>query len=98
MHRIALATSSKYPDLTHDDRLLLHPLTERGIDAEPAIWDAPARDWTSFDAVVIRSCWDYHLKYEAFLSWIGSLKEARIPVWNSAALVRWNANKSYLRE
>jgi hypothetical protein len=98
MLRIALATSSKYPNLTQDDRLLLRPLADRGIEAEPAIWDDPARDWSSFDAVVIRSCWDYHLKYEAFLSWIGSLEGARIPVWNSAALVRWNANKSYLRD
>jgi hypothetical protein len=98
MLRIALATSSKYPDLTHDDRLLLRPLAERGINAEAAIWDDPAVDWSSFDALVIRSCWDYHLKYEAFLSWIGSLEQARIPVWNSAAPVRWNANKTYLRD
>jgi hypothetical protein len=98
MLRIALATSSKYPELTQDDRLLLRPLAERGINAEAAIWDDPAVDWSSFDALVIRSCWDYHLKYEAFLSWIGSLEQARIPVWNSAALVRWNANKSYLRD
>jgi hypothetical protein len=36
---VALATSSKYPHLTTDDRLLLAPLAERGIHAEPAIWD-----------------------------------------------------------
>jgi len=97
MARVALVTSSKYPDLTQDDRLLLPPLAERGLEAEPAIWDDPARDWSSFDAVILRSCWDYHLKYDAFLRWIGSLEKAKTPVWNSATLVRWNANKSYLR-
>ena len=98
MPRVALVTSSKYPDLTQDDRLLLRPLAERGIQAEAAIWDDPEIDWTIFDAVVLRSCWDYHLKYEVFLRWIGLLEQGRIPVWNSAALVRWNANKSYLRD
>jgi glutathione synthase/RimK-type ligase-like ATP-grasp enzyme len=98
MPRIALATSSKHPNLAPDDRLLLPPLAERGIEAEPAIWDDPARDWSSFDAVLLRSCWDYHLKAEAFLRWIARLEQSRIPVWNSASRIRWNANKSYLRD
>ncbi|HWX93530.1 MAG TPA: hypothetical protein VNY29_12940 [Terriglobales bacterium] len=97
MLRIALATSSMYPDLTHDDRLLLRPLAERDVQAEPAIWDDPVRDWSSFDAVVLRSCWDYHLKHAAFLRWIELLAQANVAVWNSTPLVRWNANKSYLR-
>jgi hypothetical protein len=98
MPRIALATSSKYPDLTDDDRLLLRPLAERGIQGAAAVWDDPAVDWPSFDAVILRSCWDYHLKHEAFLRWIALLEQANISVWNSAPLVRWNANKSYLRD
>jgi len=98
MPRIALATSAKHPDLAVDDRLLFKPLGERGIHADPAIWDDPARDWSSFDAVVLRSCWDYHLKSETFLRWIASLEGASVPVLNAAPLVRWNANKSYLRD
>jgi len=98
MPRIALATSAKHPDLAVDDCLLLKPLAERGIHADPAIWDDPARDWLSFDVVVVRSCWDYHLKSEAFLRWIASLERASVPVLNAAPLVRWNANKSYLRD
>ena len=96
MPRIALATSSKHPQLAADDRLLIDPLAERGIMAEPAIWDDSAVQWESFDAVIIRSCWDYHLKPERFLRWIASLMEARIPLWNPGTLVRWNANKTYL--
>jgi glutathione synthase/RimK-type ligase-like ATP-grasp enzyme len=98
MPRVALVTSSKYPDLTDDDRLLLRPLAERGINAEATIWDDPACDWPSFDAVILRSCWDYHLNYEEFLRWIALLEQAKTPVWNSAPLVRWNASKSYLRD
>lgn len=98
MPRLALATSSKHPQLAADDRLLLAPLAARNLDAEPAIWDAPHTDWSRFAAVVIRSCWDYHLQSEKFLSWITQLESANIPVFNSAPLIRWNANKSYLRD
>jgi glutathione synthase/RimK-type ligase-like ATP-grasp enzyme len=98
MPRIALATSSKYPTLAPDDRLLLDPLSKYDIQAQPAVWDEPSYDWSSCAAVVIRSCWDYHLHPEKFLSWIKQLESANIPILNPAPLVRWNANKSYLRD
>src|SRR5215472_8764795 len=98
MPRVALVTSSKFPNLTADDRLLLAPLAERGICAEPAIWDDPVANWSSYDALVLRSTWDYHLKPEKFLRWIDSLARVKAQVWNSPALVRWNANKTYLRD
>jgi hypothetical protein len=99
MPRIALVTSSKFPNLTADDRLLLAPLSERGIHAEPAIWDDPRVDWSSYDAIVLRSTWDYHLKPEKFLRWIDAVATTtRAPLWNPPELVRWNANKIYLRD
>jgi glutathione synthase/RimK-type ligase-like ATP-grasp enzyme len=98
MSHVALATSSKYPNLTTDDRLLLDPLSEHGIEAGSAIWNDPSQDWSCYAAVVIRSCWDYHLHPEKFLDWIAQLESANIPVFNSAPLLRWNADKSYLRD
>ncbi len=98
MPRVALATSAKYRDLTEDDRLLLKALAECGVEAQPAVWTDPSFDWSSCDAVVIRSCWDYHLKPEEFLRWITALETAHVPIFNSATLIRWNANKTYLRD
>ena len=77
--RLALATSSKYPALTDDDRWLLQPLAAHGIQPEPAVWDDSAYDWSSCAAVVIRSCWDYHLKPDQFLRWITKLEEPAGP-------------------
>ena len=96
--RVALVTSAKLPKLTEDDRLLLGPLAEQGIHAEAAIWDDAAVDWSSYDAIVLRSTWDYHLKTEMFLHWINALAATRAPVWNPATLVPWNVNKAYLRD
>lgn len=98
MLRVALVTSSKYPNLTADDRLLLVPLAERGIQAEAAIWDDVEQNWSSYDLIVLRSPWDYHLKPAQFLRWIDSLAGARMPLWNPPSLVRWNADKTYLRD
>jgi hypothetical protein len=96
MPRVALVTWSKFPNLTADDRLLLAPLRDRGIHAEPAVWDEPSVAWPSYDAIVLRSTWDYHLKPEKFVRWIDSLARATAQTWNSPTLVRWNANKTYL--
>jgi glutathione synthase/RimK-type ligase-like ATP-grasp enzyme len=95
--RIAFATSKEWPDLTPDDRTLLRPLADRGLKAEPAVWSDPNYPWRDCDAVVIRSCWDYHLRSEEFLRWIAFLESSGCSVWNPPAMIRWNADKSYLR-
>ena len=94
--RIALATGARYPKLPPDERLILPALGRLGISAEPAVWDEPGVEWGAFDAVLIRSCWDYHLKAEAFLSWLDRLERVGVPVLNPPGLLRWNADKRYL--
>ena len=98
MLRLALATASKFPNLTEDDRLLIEPLARLGIQAHAAIWNDPDQDWSNSAAILIRSCWDYHLHPEKFLAWIQQIESANIPILNPAPLLRWNANKSYLRD
>jgi glutathione synthase/RimK-type ligase-like ATP-grasp enzyme len=95
---IALATSAKVPDLTDDDRLLVAALTERRVRSEPAIWNDDALDWAKYSAVVIRSTWDYHLHLDEFLAWLDRLESLDVRVLNAPSLVRWNAEKGYLRD
>lgn len=96
--RVALVTCGSIPELNDDDRPLLTELWSLGIEAEPAIWDDPAVAWESYDAAVIRSAWDYHLTPAAFLAWLARLEALGLPVWNPAAVVRANLDKSYLKE
>lgn len=95
--RVALVTSAALAALAEDDRLLLEPLARRGIAAEPVVWDDPAVRWTEYDAAVIRSCWDYHERRGEFLAWVVELEAAGVPLFNPPAVVRWNADKAYLR-
>jgi glutathione synthase/RimK-type ligase-like ATP-grasp enzyme len=97
MHpRIALATYEKTPALAHDDQLLPPALAAAGVDAEAAVWSDESVLWETFDGVVIRSCWDYHLRAGEFRAWLDRLDASRIPVWNAPSLVMWNSHKRYL--
>ena len=96
--RVALVTCREEANLAADDRLLPPELARRGISASAQLWDDPNVDWTSFDAVVLRSTWDYHLRPEEFARWIAARESEGVPLWNPPALVRWNSHKFYLRD
>ena len=95
--RIALATYAKLPDLDADDRLLRDALAHAGAAPEAAVWDDPAVDWTRFDIVVVRTCWDYYLRPDAFAAWIDGVESGGARLVNPPALLRWNMDKRYLR-
>ena len=91
--KVGLATSEEHPELSEDDRVLPGELRAIGVDAAPVIWSDASLDWSAFDAVVIRSCWDYHLRSDQFARWIETLP---VPLFNPKGAVRWNMHKSYL--
>lgn len=97
MPRIALATYAAYPNLPADDQVLQQALTHRGAHAPAVCWDAKV-DWAAFDAVVVRSCWDYHLRHEEFLAWIARVERGGPVLHNAPAILRWNSDKRYLRD
>ena len=94
---IVLVTAEHLPELDPDSRLLLEPLSELGVGVEIATWSDPDVDWSRFDAVVIRSTWDYFHREEEFLAWIDRV-EPLAPMVNPASVLRWNAHKTYLRD
>ncbi len=96
MARIAFATWRAQPEMTADDRLAIGPLRDRGIDVESVPWSSTAAEWTRFDAVVLRSCWDYHVRVRAFVDWLEKLEADDVRVVNAVPIVRWNLDKRYL--
>lgn len=96
--RIAIATSPDVPNLPPGEHALLSALRDLGVAATPAIWSSGETSWMAFDAVVIRSCWDYHLRPSDFLDWIGRLERMQIPVLNPPDAIRWNIDKRYLKD
>lgn len=93
---IAFATYSAQPDLTPDDRLAADVLAGRGLPVVGVPWDSADVDWGRFDAVVIRSTWNYHVRPREFMAWLDRLAAAGVPTWNPVPFLRWNADKRYL--
>ena len=95
---VALATSRELADLWAGDSLFLDELRRRGLDSAPLVWDDERVDWSAWDAVIIRSCWDYHLKLDRFRAWVDRLEQAGVRLINPPHLLRWNMHKGYLLE
>lgn len=97
MPRIALATYAAFPDLPPDDQIFQRALERRGAQARPMRWDTHA-DWSTFDVVVVRSCWDYHLRHAEFLEWIDRVERSGAMLHNAPSILRWNSDKRYLKD
>lgn len=94
-HRLAIATSAAEPDIHADDKHLVTSLRGLGVETTACIWNDPAVDWAAFDAVLIRSIWDYFKHYASFKRWLGQLS---VPTINNKELLLWNSDKRYLIE
>jgi hypothetical protein len=95
---IALATSEEFPGLDPDSQLLLPVLADRGIDAAPVVWSDPGVDWSSYEAIVIRSTWDYFHRAREWADWLDRVDALGVPMLNPLKVVRWNSHKSYLEQ
>src|ERR1700752_735880 len=98
MTAIAFATYRGQPDLTASDQLVLPYLHAHNVQTTSVIWDEPNVQWHEYRAVVLRSCWDYHLRPTAFVDWLAHLEKHQCTVFNPIPLLRWNMHKTYLRD
>lgn len=92
---VLLATFDLLPAGEGGGHLLPEALGAAGVDASWAVWSDPAVDWAAADLVAVRSTWDYHRRLPAFLDWTRRV-EADGHLLGSAAVMAWNADKSYL--
>jgi hypothetical protein len=69
---------------------------DAGIELVSQIWDTPF-DPSCFAGFMVGTVWDYPPKLSGFLETLDRLA-GHAPVFNPPALVRWNIEKTYLRE
>tara|TARA_R110000782_G_scaffold251670_1_gene339226 strand:+ start:83 stop:961 length:879 start_codon:yes stop_codon:yes gene_type:complete len=68
-----------------------------GMSLHDLAWDDPDVDWSSFDAAIIGTTWDYWDRIDDFLATLEQIGTST-KLFNSAALVCWNSRKTYLKE
>lgn len=95
--KIGFVTSEEDPNLVKDDRLAIPFLKKHGYSVSPLVWDHIS-DVSQFDALIFRSCWNYHRKFTAFQIWLQELRQLKIPIFNSLNTIAWNLNKKHIIE
>jgi glutathione synthase/RimK-type ligase-like ATP-grasp enzyme len=61
-------------------------------------WRAPLEQLTLFDLAYLGTPWDYTEAKDEFLTRLDALEAAGVLVCNPASVIRWNADKLYLKE
>ena len=95
--RCAFLTMEDRAGFFINDHLLFEPMQRAGWAVQEIPWDQDGVEWARFDAVVIRSTWDYQNKPEAFLNTLQTI-ENETQLFNPTAICKWNLTKTYLRD
>jgi glutathione synthase/RimK-type ligase-like ATP-grasp enzyme len=97
MRQCAFLTLDERGDFVIDDEHAVAPLAALGWQVTTVSWRQTAVPWNRFEAVVIRSTWDYWNDVPAFLETLAQInRQTRLA--NPLDLVHWNLAKTYLRD
>jgi len=98
MKRVAFLSMDSLDGFVCYDSLLEAPLRALGWQVETVSWRRQDVRWEAYDAVLIRSTWDYQDNPEAFLKQLEHIDDSGTHLENPLELVRWNLHKGYLRD
>ncbi|MCI2283246.1 hypothetical protein L3081_07345 [Colwellia sp. MSW7] len=97
MKHCAILTMDNLSDFECYDYLLDEPLAELGWATELISWRAEKVNWDAYDAVIIRSPWDYQDDASAFILSLEQIDNSSARLQNSLSTVCWNIDKIYLK-
>lgn len=97
MHHCAFLTIADQQGWFIDDDLVHQPLRELGWQVSDLPWTESV-DWNRFDAVIVRSTWDYQAHWSKFLEVLRHIDASSAVLYNSLKTIEWNVNKRYLFE
>ena len=97
MKNCAFLTLDHRGDYVIDDEHAVEPLARLGWNVATVSWRQKEIPWGDFDAVIIRSTWDYWNDVPAFLDTLAVIdRETRL--MNPLEIVHWNLAKTYLAD
>ncbi len=96
MFDVVFLTCDEYPQFTEDEKLLINLLKDYNINVLPQVWDKLTVDLNIFPMVLVRTLWDYHKKIDEFKNFLDQNVDTSL--FNDASILRWNMDKSYLKD
>ena len=97
MKKIALLSCDSLEGFVCYDDLLKKPFADAGYEVEVVPWKSEV-DWGKFEAVIVRSTWDYQDDPDRFLKVLSCIDSSSARLENSLELMKWNLNKNYLKD
>lgn len=97
MRKCAILSMDSLADFEAYDCLIDEPMLALGWQTELVSWRCANVNWSDYEAVIIRSPWDYQDDMESFLSVLSTIEQSTARLENSLNVVEWNINKSYLK-
>ncbi|WPP52954.1 ATP-grasp domain-containing protein [Catalinimonas niigatensis] len=98
MKKCAFLSMDSLDGFVSYDRLAFEPLQTLGWKVEEISWRKKEVDWSQYEAVIIRTTWDYQDDPQAFMKVLEDIETSKAQLQNSLELVRWNLAKTYLKE
>ncbi|MBA6389945.1 hypothetical protein H4J38_04025 [Colwellia sp. BRX10-3] len=97
MRKCAILTMDSLADFEAYDCLIDEPMLALGWQTELVSWRCANINWSDYEAVIIRSPWDYQDDMDSFLKVLTEIEKSTARLENSLNVVEWNINKSYLQ-
>ena len=98
MNTVVFLTMDSLKNFECYDNLLIPPFNARGWAVEEISWRMENVNWNDYDAVIVRSTWDYQSDYKKFQEVLKSIDESSAVLFNDYKTLKWNMNKNYLRD
>jgi glutathione synthase/RimK-type ligase-like ATP-grasp enzyme len=93
--KVALLSMDSLENFHTYDKLLIEPMKSLGWIAEEVSWRNEKINWADYDAVIVRSTWDYQNDPEKFIKVLEKINSVS-HLENDLDLMKWNMNKNYL--
>ena len=97
MKKLAFLSMDDLQDFFVYDELLLAPFAEHGYTVDTVSWHEADYDFSDYEAVIVRSPWDYQQYEAAFVACLKRIDQQSC-LLNSLPLMMWNLNKRYLKD
>ncbi|HMS40012.1 MAG TPA: hypothetical protein PKE69_07300 [Pyrinomonadaceae bacterium] len=98
MRKICFLSMDSLENYVSDDEIAIPFLNELGWQVETISWRDSAVDWNDFEAVIIRTPWNYQKSPNEFLEVLRKIDASKARLENPLKIVEWNLSKQYLRE
>ncbi|WP_286234282.1 ATP-grasp domain-containing protein [Thalassotalea sediminis] len=98
MRKCAILSMDSLANFESYDHLVIPYLNKFGWQVDTISWRQPDVVWSNYEAVIIRTPWDYQSDEQQFLAVLTDIEQSSAHLENPIEIVRWNIDKIYMQE